>query len=1566
MALYEYRHFTYNKTHPCATWYMEITETEINHGNNTSRVNINFWVAATHNKTYSETYNKTNSPWAKIFINGTQVASKAPAKFDCRWGSGANIAPGTTYNLCSYSGVFQHNGNGYLSLNIKCQHFTDVSPRTVNLETNQTFSTLNPYRLTYLSVPGGVHDIGSNITIVGNTCSSSLNHALNVSLDNANWINIRNGLQFSPANSSNATYTFTIPNDLKQWVAKQGTATMYVKLSTWNNGKYIGVETKTTTIRNPDQDLRISYLNIPGGYKYLGSEMRVNVNPCDTNLDHLLWTSLDNYNWTKVKDTFRVWSAWADNGVSFIVPDQYRSNIPAKSEHTMYVSLDTYKNGVYIGSDRKAVTAYNNYDKTIGDFTLSGSMPKEDGKYIHRSNSRIITDLRVTYDYVPYGVTYTITGPNGYRYSKWYDTTSERVGLDIYLHWPNQPGATGTHTFTSPVLPYTGTYTITVEVRDGRATSDMQQFFRSLTVTFEEEYKFLSIQGSYVDSSLSRDMINGKYYKDHSRVGIKIKFENTHQVTSLTAKIGSESFNLNSYLYNNASYTCPNKLKSSGSVKIELNAKDINGLTDTKIMYITVDEEKKPPKVPELKPEHGDKSIVLLSEGEKLVFKGSSNKLEDYQIIYAVAPCDVFKATSIYTSANSYADADKAQLSSRLHANTSSSLSYHIFKDFGVGYDDSAIRLDPDDDKLFHLHPPRVESSYPDPYFALQWLKYAKPGDMIYVYIRERTKKILADEYFYSDSYSYNSVPKNKMLAMCVIPPAPGKLEIYEVAQTGDKYVIEYVNPLKDFPDLGNKNPIHLVDICLIAKDKNGKVLNTSKQKRRDGLNGRTRFSYSDRQWHCVVSKHTSKNNYYDKYTMEFDISKYPKGTNISVIGFYYSNYYEHPTLYSTSNVLRTQRQPLDFKLSFESPTNGSIITDPNPEIKLKVNATRNISTSIDEPIYDDVNYSIKYKRTDWISDPIWIRSPRTRNTQYPRFVPADVCAKNNYYKSEDNYPNKRMEFYTEHKSLYNTTFKLDKNAKSESIYLENCLYLQSGENLIDLGDIFTEELSNKGSKVYSWKQDVGKFLKFGENEIMAYTCPYKYGSCYFDIHEKNGYWLTDTIFISNSIMPYNYYRESIVRPDDVEDWTKVESDVLFIEIPYNYLKPNHNYSITFTSHVNNGFKYDEDYTYSVMSSFDSNNPAETKICKSYMFINMDYQESKLLNVKYTKNNVIYSPAYTVVDTSESKKLINNYEKEMTHTIYFTAPTNTDKEKPDNKFRLEISARGVDKLKLSKLKLNNLSMGTKEDLTTSREIDENIEENKITIKVSVSSANITYTYINPLDYSEHTALRDYLIGIASQYNLSLEPGWRYIKRNVDGLLARDYNDIRSFCITMFNKIHELYPTIFTGENIKYLNELPIMEPGVSKHGLNDYNKESGHPFTEWDLLIEALRKQTFVNGIAPPIYDPPKPTDDGPVQITSFKIDGLEFVNSKHVIDVGSYIDVEIEVTKSGKDITSASLILDGANQTNIMKDGAEIDNNTYKYSYELKLPNNGRNKIIFSVFDADNNSDTVTLLLDV
>ena len=158
---------------------------------------------------------------------------------------------------------------------------------------------------------------------------------------------------------------------------------------------------------------------------------------------------------------------------------------------------------------------------------------------------------------------------------------------------------------------------------------------------------------------------------------------------------------------------------------------------------------------------------------------------------------------------------------------------------------------------------------------------------------------------------------------------------------------------------------------------------------------------------------------------------------------------------------------------------------------------------------------------------------------------------------------------------------------------------------------IFLEDWEKyaKGS-ISAWEMEVLCFY-YHDHELKDIDCE-KYG--FVDFNELNGSWLSSSSYISSSIMPYNLYRRSILKPS-TDNWNEVSADVLEIKIPYSYLAADTDYTITFNSCATSGFNYE----YDIYEIFESE---ETDVCKSYMYINLSNHD-KLKNVTdYNSLNV--------------------------------------------------------------------------------------------------------------------------------------------------------------------------------------------------------------------------------------------------------------------------------------------------------------------------------------------------------
>ena len=810
----------------------------------------------------------------------------------------------------------------------------------------------------------------------------------------------------------------------------------------------------------------------------------------------------------------------------------------------------------------------------------------------------------------------------------------------------------------------------------------------------------------------------------------------------------------------------------------------------------------------------------------------------------------------------------------------------------------------------------------------------------------------LVETFKYSTEYKWNQIPRSAMFPMCVLPLAPGAIQIYEKEKTNDKIVIQYKNPIFNW-NLGTKNPIHLIDICLIATDKSGNVLNKSENKKRDGKNGRSWVYYSDRKWHVVVPKSTSAVNNKDIFTMEFDISKY-KDANISIVAFYYTDYYVHPSIYSTSNILRTGNQNLGLSLQFIDPANNSVVSTQNPDLKLRLSLNKKTAT-MDYSIYHNYDNAVKWNKSTWESNPIWFRCPRTNSSQVPYFKESERYVDNSPYGSSD-YPVHTVEFYKQQESVYKTSkFTLSVTEKPSSMYKTNELFLRVRNNIMDLGEIDNDHLLNKNYIDYIWSS-AEKILLPGDNKIEAYTCPYNYGDPYIDFKEFNGDWVSGNSFISNSIMPYNSYRRSILRPDSVANWEEVSSDVLEMQIPYSKLTPENEYEIIFNSHVDSGFEYEYD-------NYEIHSADENYLCNSYMFI--DVTHSYLKNVNYTRENLIYRPHYKIMETNKEFDEVNNYNKETANSIKFKAPTKSimDSLDQDECFSILISARGVNKLKLQNMFLRNINSGEKQELSSSKELNSQIKENLISINLKYAALNLKLNYIDPLIYDDMMMLRNYLFELATQYGVNISPPWRSITKDSSYLMARDYNDITSYCFNLFTQLKSKYPTVFKG-NPNEFKSLPIIKAGetrvvnISASGKPSVDRRGKTYFSEWDDLIDAIKNQGVSSGTVTPIVPPSTPSEPVVPAVDyafyDFLINDNQVLNLKDEITIKEVNKFEF-VISSPEPVNKVKIAIAGKNAQTIWCDKTGVQGFLHYFRSYIQFKTAGADTICVTAYDKNN-----------
>lgn len=1418
----DYTHNSYG--HPVGYWYYLISESDINTTNNTSKITVNFYVKAAHKNLKSDTYNNypagygSSTPYARIYINGQLMTTKTPANFDLRYNSSKKVANNTYYHLGTASKVITHNSNGEGSVTVKCQHYTSVSPNWVTLESTHKLQKINKpapapaptptpspaptISMSDLVVTSGTYNIGSTLNYKIKAISGGLTHDVYIKTNkHSTYKQILSKRSFS-ANTTNSL-SFTIPNDYKNGVAQQGTDTMEIYMKAYNGSSLVGERRANVSIRNNDYTLSFDTL-------YSTSELKKG------NYLKFRWAANTSFGIKLLKYT--VSGAYSDSGSKETTLGT-GGEITAgaiKASGTIYLTVTLTDFGGHTVSRSITLTIPEEHRLSITNFAQTNSnVYVLKNHTIGNSKFKFVVNWDNTHTIT--SVKFNVTGANPMTHSKSYPSGKS-------------------YTWTTNNVTKAGDNKAVVTITDSKG----QTRTSTINVKTLEEASTMNIDSSIVDPNLCVDLVKGLAYMDYSRLGVRIKINHTHALKTVKVTINGRENTLKNIDQYASEFTFidSKKIEKAGDVSVKFYAQDVNGKEDSHSITYKTYKIIDPPKKPIISYEDPN-NMIYLSEGEKIIFEGESSNIEDYQVIYVLSSCDVINALSFCNnSANSYLDANKSTLMTNLNNNTTGALRYHMLKDFGVGSGSSIVTKDSSKSNRFHIHPltPAHEKFY-----ALQFLNEAKPGDKIFVHVRER-KLGTFDTYLYSDNYEYNKVPKNNLFSMCVLPPSPCQLNIYKKEQTSDKLIIRYSNPLYDASV--NSETINLIDVCLIAKDQAGNLLDTngskskSENRKRDGMNGKTWIYYTERKWHNVVPKAKTSNNR-KEFEMSFDISKYPKGTCFNMVAFYYPDYYNHPSIYSTSNIININKSNIGMFLQINEPVSGITSTTANPTFKIRVNSLTTEQGNVSS-IYENYNAAKSWNKSKWDSNPIWFRVPRAKDSQVPNFTRGICYTDNQPSKEKLSEPKHKIEIYNTNQDIYRTAnlFRISgASINDEGSFKENALFIRANDNnQVYIGDIETSVLLDQGYIDFTWQQQSGRFLSIGENNIEAFTTPYLYDNEMIDYLEHQSYWVSDTTLYSMPIMSYNPFRNSILKPA-TKSWADVEGDILTIKIPYALLKPNKEYVFKFSRFTDDGFFFEETGT---ITNSDLEN-----LCEACMFTNVDAMD--VTGLKYNQKNIIYSPAYCLItDAANTVQEVNNYNKWIQNQISFTTPSESkliELDKENKNVIIDIKVRGINILKIKDITLVSSDGSHKVD-TNKGTLDVSVRENRKSITVLFQGTmDIKFGYINPLSYKDMMDLRDYLKGLSSVYGVSPSTKLRTLVKDQSYLMANDFNDMKKYCIDLFTLIQKKYPYTFNS-NIDAFNKLPTIIAG-DKRGPSTYSKRGKHYFPEWDDLIDAIAGAFF-------------------------------------------------------------------------------------------------------------------------
>ena len=1282
-----------------------------------------------------------------------------------------------------------------------------------------------------LTVPDGVFNIGAKIDFMVTATNDYMTYTIDYNTtEYPTWILLTIGEKLTTGN-----HTFTlreIPWSFKNGLMDQETTTMNVRLRTYHSGELVSTETKEVIIRNDAYILNISGSINKDTYtengNYIAGITRFFVDYSVQSSFNLKTIKINvmgaNTDSEQIDSPMRSGS-WTSNlltneGITIV-----RITAIDSAGHEAYKDIETV---ITQDTSTLVITKFEELNKKV---FLKEARPNAAHKFkIHCAWQN---------NYPIEGLRFEVTGAN---------TFSKEVAAP-----------TGnSYTWETDEVTVAGVNMVNMLIADTNGTVKSASF--SVKSLVNEPH--IELDETCIDKTICIGLVDNEIYKDETRIGIRISVQHTYTIQTIKVIINEREHQLMDFDGEATTFFFldEQRIEEAGTLPIIVHVKDIMGEEASINLSATVYEAEIGPEVPVVEYEEPEEK-VFISEGEKIMFQGFSTDLADYQIIYAVSECDIINATKFCDDiSGGYMNADRVKLRKHCLDHVSPGHRFHILKDFGVSGDDTFIFQDSKKKNRFYIYPYDEEM---EGFYALQFFPEARPGDLIYIYVRER-KKCALNRWAYSDRFHHHHlIPITHFFPVCVIPAAPLSLTIYKVEQTDRKLKIQYKNPLYN-EDNSKKDAIHLIDVCLIVKDNAGNLLDTqgkrskSDSRRRDALWGRTWLYFTERKWHNCVPRGTTNYNDKEIFDMEFDISRYPKNANLFVVAFYYADYYRHPSVYSTSNIININKPSVNMNIQFLEPENETISLTPNPTFKIRVNKVEEDGVNY-TTIYENFNWAIKWSKPHWHKHPIWFRCPRRLDLQMPHFH-EDHCWRHCHPWHNLWHPHHHIHFFHRHHHCHHhhDHFKIpDLPVNTDSDFKDCALFISANNNnAVNLGDIDVDTLLEQGYVDYVWQQEDGKFLSVGENTIEAYTCPYKeveeekddptfnlYHLHYKHHHCHHGHWLCARTFLSLPVMAWNPFSYSVLRPLH-DPWDRVESTVLNLKIPYHMLKENRKYIFKFLSFADRGFHYPHRCSIPWHRDLD-------RLCAARVFI--DVLAPRLKACKWINDNIIYRPHYHIVETDQESVEINHYGRWVTHTVEFTTP---DLSELDDCKRLGHFVQVIVKIRgIHRLKIKDISLTCSDAVfeQVQGELDTSVKENKTSMTLvypgvvtpnlpDMPDGYIQYNYINPMKYDEMINLRKYLEIVSQTYAVSdVTAKWRTLIRDQSYLQARDYNDVKDFCINLFTAIKDRYKSSFKGD-IDLFRKLPTIQPN-DKRGPNTYSNRGKHYFPEWDDLIDALNAQ---------------------------------------------------------------------------------------------------------------------------
>ena len=425
-----------------------------------------------------------------------------------------------------------------------------------------------------------------------------------------------------------------------------------------------------------------------------------------------------------------------------------------------------------------------------------------------------------------------------------------------------------------------------------------------------------------------------------------------------------------------------------------------------------------------------------------------------------------------------------------------------------------------------------------------------------------------------------------------------------------------------------------------------------------------------------------------------------------------------------------------------------------------------------------------------------------------------------------------------------------------QKLYVENSSL--DYKNELELGKIDEVKLNALGSMTYNKKPNMG-FLRKGANDIHAYlksidfTVPeeadsYTYNKWFNCIENKNGNWISSTIFATNTL---NFVQTNILKANNVDD------NVLTFKVPYKDLESNAKYELVFDINAQKDSFYIADVN-------TVNESDKSKIVSARVYTTSSYDKNKV-TIKDI-NTILYTPHYKLKSGSNTT-FIDEYDRRGNNDIEVKIEINT-KTIPKNDtgyLTIKINRSAIRNLFIKNIKGRCITANNKKIVDIFNPFNaENDISKKNEIVMTLYYDGINLKHINPLKYQDMVYLRQELDKIRKQFGLSQYPWSEWVNKSTSvdkenhmlgvnkgqPLRAKHFNDVKSCCVDTYEKLVSLQPPVNLNVSPTTLrNDIKLIQlKNTNNYVLQHYKDQDGKLmsvdefFPEWRKIIDLLNR----------------------------------------------------------------------------------------------------------------------------